>query len=423
MLLKNKNITLGIIIDTALRIPPNTGVTYRLYFLSKKLTEKGLKVKLFLCNRNINSDKDAESLFESSAVEYHIIPEKIFYDVKKMKGIIKENSLNILQFEDAISLLRYYEIGMKLNIPICLEMHDVETTLKEFLGYCKNEIKNAQTISHNACKLAQAIICMTSLDRSELIRKVNVSKSKLTLISNPVDLDQFPYYGPYVKLFKIIFVGNMFYWPNKNAVEQIAQKIYPRIIKKVKDVKFYFIGMVPKEIRKKYEKDDFVFTGSVDNLNKYLKIATIALCPVTEGSGMKVKLLNYCAAGLPVITSKIGASGYEKVKSLLIENDIDNYSNIVVYLLNHQSELRRIGRSNRKYMEKNFDINNIADKTIQLYKKTIDNFQYKNKIIRKEQTTKLTQLLWLDEKRVKTIANKNYYVINNGKIIHKKEIA
>ena len=47
MLLGNKNITIEIIIDTALKIPPNTGVTYRLYFLSKKLTEKGLKVKLF----------------------------------------------------------------------------------------------------------------------------------------------------------------------------------------------------------------------------------------------------------------------------------------------------------------------------------------------------------------------------------------
>lgn len=423
MSLKNKNITLGIIIDTALKIPPNTGVTYRLYFLSKKLTEKGLKVKLFLCNRNINSNKDAESLFENSTMEYHIIPEKIFYDVKKMKSIIKENSLDILQFEDAISLLRYYEIGVKLNIPICLEMHDVETTLKEFLGYRKDEIKNAQIISHNACRLAQAIVCMTSLDHSELIHKVNVSKGKLTLIPNPIDLDYFLYYGPYIKSFNIIFVGNMFYWPNKNAMEQIAKKIYPEVIKKAKDIKFYFIGMIPKKIRKKYEKDNFIFTGSVDNLNEYLKIATLALCPVIEGSGMKVKLLNYCAAGLPVITSKIGASGYEKVKSLLIENDIDNYPNVIVDLLNHHSKLKKIGRSNRKYIEKNFDINDIADKTIRLYKKMIDNFQYKNRIIRKKRITKLVQLLWLDEKRVKTITNKNYYIINNGKIIYKKEIA
>lgn len=423
MSLKNKNITLGIIIDTALKIPPNTGVTYRLYFLSKKLTEKGLKVKLFLCNRNINSNKDAESLFENSTMEYHIIPEKIFYDVKKMKSIIKENSLDILQFEDAISLLRYYEIGVKLNIPICLEMHDVETTLKEFLGYRKDEIKNAQIISHNACRLAQAIVCMTSLDHSELIHKVNVSKGKLTLIPNPIDLDYFLYYGPYIKSFNIIFVGNMFYWPNKNAMEQIAKKIYPEVIKKAKDIKFYFIGMIPKKIRKKYEKDNFIFTGSVDNLNEHLKIATLALCPVIEGSGMKVKLLNYCAAGLPVITSKIGASGYEKVKSLLIENDIDNYPNVIVDLLNHHSKLKKIGRSNRKYIEKNFDINDIADKTIRLYKKMIDNFQYKNRIIRKKRITKLVQLLWLDEKRVKTITNKNYYIINNGKIIYKKEIA
>lgn len=422
MPLKNKNITLGVIIDTALKIPPNTGVTYRLYFLSKKLTVKGLKVKIFLCNRNINNDKNAKNLFENSLVEYHIIPEKVFYDVERMENIIGKNPLNILQFEDPASLFRYYKIGAKLNIPICLEMHDIEATLKESLGYCKNEIKDTAIISQNACKLAQSVICMTPLDYSELVYKIGVSKNKLILIPNPVDLSYFPCYGPYTKSFNIIFIGNMFYWPNKNAVECIARKIYPEVIKKIRGIKFYFIGMVSKKIRRKYEKDNFVFTGSVDNLNDYLKTATLALCPITEGSGMKVKLLNYCAAGLPVITSKIGASGYEKVKSLLIEDDLNNYSKIIVDLLKHPSVLKRIGENNRKHIEENFNINNIADKMIHLYEKIIDSFPYKNKMVIKERNKKLAQLLWLNEKRIKTVTNKNYYVIKNGKIMHKKKI-
>ena len=53
---KYRNIALGIIIDTALKIPPDTGVTYRLYYLSKKLAQNGMNVKIFL------SDIGKESL-------------------------------------------------------------------------------------------------------------------------------------------------------------------------------------------------------------------------------------------------------------------------------------------------------------------------------------------------------------------------
>jgi len=70
--------TLGIIIDTALIIPPNTGVTYRLYYLSKATVKQGMSVKLFICNRNIYTAADLKKLFDNSGIEFHLIPENIF---------------------------------------------------------------------------------------------------------------------------------------------------------------------------------------------------------------------------------------------------------------------------------------------------------------------------------------------------------
>lgn len=79
---KFKNITLGIIIDTALKIPPDTGVTYRLYYLSKKLAQKGIKIKIFLCNRNFANEEDVKNLFKETSLEFHIIPDSIFTMLK-----------------------------------------------------------------------------------------------------------------------------------------------------------------------------------------------------------------------------------------------------------------------------------------------------------------------------------------------------
>lgn len=421
---KFKNVRVGIIIDAALKIPPDTGVTYRLYYLSKELAQRGINVKIFLCNRNFENEEKIKNLFKEPRLEFHIIPEYLFYNAKRLNEIIKSNPVDILQVEDPVDTLRYQQIVRNLNIPFCLEMHDVETSLLELLNWDSKEVNLREAISYFACAVAEKVICMTPLDYNELVYKIGVDINKLTLIPNPIDLEEFPYYGPSPKTKNIIFLGNMFYWPNQNAAKFIAKKIYPKINKKFNEIKFTLIGMVPKNIKRALEKDNFIFTNSVTgiDLNRMLKESTIALCPVTEGSGMKVKILNYCAAGLPVITTTVGASGYEKVKSLIIENDPNKYAKIIMDLLNHPGKMKILGKRNRIAIKKYYDLDKIADKTIQVYQEILNNLYYKTKQIKVGKVLKLPLPIWLREKRVKKIKNKNYYKIKNGKIVFKKEI-
>lgn len=416
----NKKITLGIIIDTDFKIPPVTGVTYRLYYLSKQLSDNGVNVKLFICNRNIKTKKDEKLLYEESALEFHILPENIFYSPEKLKAIIKKNYINILQFEDSVSVLRYKKIFQDLKISVCLEMHDVESSLKEMLNYCNDDIKKTNIISSYACKLADKVICMTPLDYSELIHKIGVSKNKLAVIPNPINLKEFKYFSHDNESGNILFIGNMFYQPNQNAVISIIKKVAPKVLKLNPNVCFYFVGMVPKKL-KRFENEKIIFTGKIKNINCYLKKSVIALCPVYEGSGMKVKILNYCAAGIPVITTTIGSSGYEKIKSLIIENNISNYSKLIIDILCNKKQILKIGKQNRQYIEKYYNVESVSKKITKIY-----NFILKNKtntIKNNFNNVKIPLPLWLEEKRVNAITNKNYYIIKNGKTILKKKLA
>ncbi len=126
---ENNKISLGIIIDTDLSIPPKTGVTYRLYYLSKRLVEKGFSVKLFICNRGIKSENDLIKLFSQSGIEIHIIPQNVFYNFAQMEDIVRHTGINILQFEDPVSVVRFYKIGTNLKIPVCL----ANSLLRRFL--------------------------------------------------------------------------------------------------------------------------------------------------------------------------------------------------------------------------------------------------------------------------------------------------
>ena len=67
----SKKITIGIIIDTDIKIPPATGVTYRLYHLSKQLNKNKVNIKIFVCNRNIRKKTD-EKYFKKGNFEKNV---------------------------------------------------------------------------------------------------------------------------------------------------------------------------------------------------------------------------------------------------------------------------------------------------------------------------------------------------------------
>jgi len=207
----------------------------------------------------------------------------------------------------------------------------------------------------------------------------------------------------------------MFYDPNQKAALKILENVYPKINRLKKDIKFTFVGMVPDTLKVKYSnKKDVVFTGVVQDLNEFLSNASIALCPVFEGSGMKVKILNYCAAGLPIITTTIGVSGYEKLTSLIIEDDIEKYYKIINRLLDSSVEIKKIGINNKNLAKKYFDVDVVAKKLINNYIKIINSWSHKRKLLMDKIDVPLP--IWLEENRIAKIKNNRHYIIKNESI-------
>lgn len=416
-----KNISIGIILDTAFTIPPRTGVCYRLYYLSKELEKRGVRVKLFLCNRNYRNDKEVQNLSREQDLEIHLIPERIFYNPKSLLNILKGAKIDAIQFEDsetAILLGKY--LKDKLNVPLFLELHDDETVLKKGIGdYKYSGIKLADFIHYASGEIADLVIAMTEGDQRSFI-EMGISAAKIVFSPNGVDPISLRYYGPNLKERNIIFIGNMFYPPNRQAAEIIIKKILPKL--KSHNFKATFVGMAPKELTNKYVKNRTIaFTGFVDDINKELKGATVALCPVVAGSGMKVKILNFAATGLPIISSIIGANGYDKLSDIIIEDDFNKYAQIIRKLVQDARWAKKIGSQNRKDVIRYFSWNKIAKELSNIYKIFIANYRYSPHKRSSAAAVDIPKPFWLSEKRVGVNKNFNYYVVKKGKI-SKKEL-
>lgn len=409
-----KQFTVGIIIDTDLRLPPKTGVTYRLYYLSRELQKIGVGVKIFLCNRRAESEIKKEFCDDKSGLEYHFIPEDKFYNPTALCEILKKQNLDIVQFEDSVSALRYLDVIRDLELPICLELHDVEASLIKGLGFKEQDVNFAKAVTALACQAADAVVCMTETDKSELTELVGIDTSKLFMVPNPIDGGIFRYYGPNVDNNLLIFIGNMFYWPNAEGAKILCQKIFPFLKKQIPSTRCRIVGMVPEELRRELEKADIEFTGVVDHLGPHLKEATLAFCPVYVGSGMKVKILNYCAAGMPVITTPLGQSGYEKLDALIVEESPEEMSRAALKLLEHTDQLKERGKLLKHQVIKHFGIVKIAEEMRDVYtyclarRSTIHVKHF-------DRTLDIPKPLWLQEGRAPSSKGAKYFYVSSKK--------
>jgi glycosyltransferase involved in cell wall biosynthesis len=415
-----RSISLGIVLDTAFTIPPKTGVCYRLYYLSEELIKNGIDVKLFLCNRNYKNDEEVKTLSSEKDLEIHLIPEKIFYNPNSLLNVLKTIKLDAIQFEDsetAIFLGRY--LKNKLKIPLFLELHDDETVLKRSIGgYKHSDTQLADFIHYASGEIVDLVIAMTEGDLISFVR-IGISTTKLTLAPNGIDQTLFRYYGPNIKERNIIFIGNMFYPPNRQAAEIILKDILPKL--KPHNFQATFVGMAPEELIDKYTEIPGVnFTGFVDDINKELKKATLALSPVVAGSGMKVKILNFAAAGLPIISTTIGANGYEKLSGIILEDNFGKYQKIIQKLIQDKNQAKKIGKQNRRDVVKHFSWSKIAKKLSSTYRVCIANNSHPLTNKNGYREIDIPKPFWLSEKRVKTNENRNYYLIKNGKINKEK---
>lgn len=412
LLNKKKSPKVAIIMDTFFSFPPITGFNYRMYHLTKHLQKNNVEVIWILPNRGISSNKQIQNL-KSTEIPMYILPVDLFYDKYELVKIIKANKITVIQFESAQTFI---ELGICLkqimSIPVLLEFHDIESTLRETIS-AKESVETLEYIQYIASIIADHIICFTELDKKHLTNKLCVPSDKITLIPNGINSEDFTLYEDIEKNRSLVFVGNLFYKPNKESLEYFLNDILPLIHDEYPDLEVKIIGMTPKEIVSKYQKISYIkFLGVINNNEIYMKelqSSLIGLSIVLSGSGMNIKNLSYAGAGLAVLTTNLGANGYECLSNLnIVKPSIYHITKELTNLLSNQKNTVKTGQKLRDETLICYNWLDISKKHISVLE-TISLFD--NKDINYK-THKDFRPLWLQEKRVQDSDVKTIIKVN-----------
>ena len=217
-----------------------------------------------------------------------------------------------------------------------------------------------------------SVIVLTERDKC-LVEKLN-SNIKATIIPTGVDTD---FYKPneYVGYEKnLVFVGHYRHFPNADAIVYFVKKIYPKIVQKISNIKLYIVGSGVTKVVEELKDDNIFITGEVEDIRQYLKKPNIFIAPVRLGGGIKGKVLEAMAMGVPVVATQEAVSGidYSTGNFALVSDDINVFADNVVKLYNDEVLYKTLSDNSRNIVENNYNWKKIAEKLNDFYSKKIN---------------------------------------------------
>jgi glycosyltransferase involved in cell wall biosynthesis len=152
----------------------------------------------------------------------------------------------------------------------------------------------------------------------------------------------------------------LYYPPNADGVRWFIRNVFPLIQKKIPGLHLTIVGArPPRDIKNLARRNPLsvTVTGYVDDLKPYLEQAMVTVVPVRVGSGMRVRLLEAFARGIPVVTTSLGAEGIEArhEEHLLIANDERVFAEQTARLLQDESLREHLIANARRLVEEKYD--------------------------------------------------------------------
>lgn len=205
---------------------------------------------------------------------------------------------------------------------VVYESHNVEALLRtELLGDLDGAKAVLETVfrAEQAALLRADLVLACSEEDATLFQRIfDTDPIKLRIVPNGAFVENFPdpedvqrqalrkKLGLPVARPVAIFLGSL-YGPNTDAARFIAKQLAPAC----PDVFFVVAGGVGSALAAEPAIDNLMVTGRVDDAyrDELLLAADMALNPMNAGSGTNIKMFDYMAAGLPVLTTEIGARG------------------------------------------------------------------------------------------------------------------
>lgn len=256
------------------------------------------------------------------------------------------------------------------NLPemarVVLFQHNVETTIwqrhaEQATSPVRRAFFNLQAsrmaaYERDTCRQSRFTIAVSAVDAERLRAEFGVERVASVLTGVDVDSLKPPISAAPVG--DLIFSGSMDWLPNVDAMEYFLRDIFPLILRERPGTTLTIAGRSPdaRVVRAAAGVDGVTVTGSVPDMRPFLWGSKISIIPLRIGGGTRLKVYESMAAGVPLVSTTIGAEGlaYTPGQDLVLADSPEAFARECLRLLSDADLRGAIATSARKLVTENF---------------------------------------------------------------------
>ncbi|MFY9646609.1 MAG: glycosyltransferase family 4 protein, partial [Terriglobales bacterium] len=164
--------------------------------------------------------------------------------------------------------------------------------------------------------------------------------------------------------------------PSRSAAHRLITRIWPLVKRDCPEAKLYIAGWnAAKHLQKYASGQDLTLEENLAHPSDFFSKAAVMVYAPSRGSGMKVKVMEAMAYGVPVVTTWEGVEGidYENGRECWVAETDEDLAGKVSRLLANSVERRQMRDAARVLIEENYSPRPVLDKMMEVYRQIMAN--------------------------------------------------
>jgi glycosyltransferase involved in cell wall biosynthesis len=217
-------------------------------------------------------------------------------------------------------------------------------------------------------------VVAVSPDDAVLVRD-HFGVENVDVVENGVDVAYFENVHGGGKAEVILFLGSLDWRPNLDAVRLLLDDIFPAVRRAEPSARLCLVGRnAPAWLAQRVAQTaNAELHADVADVRPYLAESGVLAVPLRIGGGSRLKILEALAAGLPVVSTRIGAEGLElrPDKDLVVVEGVKDMAAALVESIRHPERVRIMARQGREVVRAGYDWETLADKLERVWEKCV----------------------------------------------------
>jgi polysaccharide biosynthesis protein PslH len=194
--------------------------------------------------------------------------------------------------------------------------------------------------------------------------------SRFVVIENGVDVDYFKPMSPTAGR-SLIFAGRLDQYSNRASILFFVREIWPLVRRDYPDAVIHILGSNPPEALMAAARIDPAIRvhGFVPDVRPFFRDASVVVCPIRDGGGTRIKVLDALAQGMPIVSTTIGCEGIEAVpgRDVLVADTPAEFAKHIARIFEDPELRLSLARNGRALAEQVYSWDRIATNLVRAY--------------------------------------------------------